>query len=341
MSFYPDFSLFFNPNKTSPTLVGGLIRGVEQPLAKAGETVAEGANAAVDLVRNIPNIVQGKSVPPYQSQYISPDEEKQLTGTFGQATVEGARTGAQAASTLLPSGPNLGAKALTGGARGLMYGSGIGSEFDLPTTLASGAAGAVLEPLVSLLASGKLTQKQINNQMAKVKTASVKKGDSMTYDDFRRAVNDKVEEVDPNDVNPELRTEVKNLLIKKSPPLTGTTDTGLKQPEVNANWLHSMRMQMDKELGPQYWNSNQSNPISSQAKEVIRHVAGEQLHFMAPETEALDQINSIYYSPLVKGLKLGPFSAQYPESMTGVPSVAANVLAALLGITGAKKLLGK
>ena len=152
-------------------VLGGVARGMTQPIIKAGETIAESIPATTEMITGIN---KGK---PYQPHFISPDEHKQLSGTALEAGVEGLRTGAGAASFLLPqlkvlqgTGllPFLANKSVTGGVRGTMYGSDLGPEFNPAITAASGIGGSILEPLMGLLGMGSTKSRVYKNAQSKV-----------------------------------------------------------------------------------------------------------------------------------------------------------------------------
>ena len=240
--------------------------------------------------------------------------------------------------TLLKAAGNA---AIEGGLRGGTGGFSASPEGqELPFAAGGVALGTVLGPILGLLKNGTLTQKGVNNAMEKAKNVSVKRGDFQVETDFYKAVEDKLSQMDPHNLSADLRKAVQARL-NKLPSLTegGTKATGefsgMQPKKLSADWFHSLRRALDKEIN---WAKQTNSPVDEQAVKLIRQVASDQLHTMAPETELLDALNRLYYKPFIKGGRIPGtnMKLQYNDKLTGVPSAALN---ALIGAEAVKKIM--
>lgn len=224
----------------------------------------------------------------------------------------------------------------------------------------------------ALPSAGKyMTQKGLIDMSTAAKDVSVARGEFQTEQDFNNAIADELEGRDPHGLATDLRKAVQDRLNKlpglqtvgtthpiqagdtsegfivgpKGPSETTSAQftegksgfTGPEPRKLTADWFHSLRKTLDKEID---WARRGNSPIDEDAAKVIRKVASDQLHKMAPETKTLDKIYKIYSNPIIKGGKVPMINLnmKYPQAIAGVPSAAIN---ALLGAELGKKLFGK
>lgn len=130
---------------------GSLIRAVTHPLLKGAETVAEGGLAGGQLLGEMTGLrkMQASDSNP---TFISQQENQNLNGSLGQATMEGLKTGAGTAAYAVPGGGFVGGVSNKGlSAAGAMSGFGDTQSND-PIPLAENSAlGGILGPFLGKL----------------------------------------------------------------------------------------------------------------------------------------------------------------------------------------------
>lgn len=118
-------------------------------------------------------------------------------------------------------------------------------------------------------------------------------------------------------------------------PVSGD-ESGIVEKKLSPDWFHSLRKQLDDQIN---WARKANSPIEEDAAKLIRRVASDNLHTMAPETAELDKWIAAYHNPIIQKMGVGPFSVNYPKSLSGIPSATINAtLAAILGGGIAKRI---
>lgn len=128
-------------------VLGGIGRMLQHPVLNGAESTAEAVNSGLDLIKNIPNMVSGQPVPPYDRKFMSPESYDRSTGSLGEATVQGLKTGAGAASYAVPGGGMVGGLTMPGVAAA----GGMSSFAETPNNLGDTATGTALGTLLGPL----------------------------------------------------------------------------------------------------------------------------------------------------------------------------------------------